>query len=183
MDELEIINRAKLNDEEAFEQLIEKYKPIIERFAYQIGVKDEDIAEIVQKTFIKIHRKLHQFVKGKFSTWLYQITLNITRDYYRKQKRESHLWNRAKEQQKQFHSSNYYFEKHEHVYLHECILQLDDKYKLPLILYYFHDRTYQEIAIILKIRLSTVKARIYRAKQKLKTLFEETINKEVYQNG
>ncbi|WP_249871162.1 RNA polymerase sigma factor [Oceanobacillus saliphilus] len=183
MNEQEIIQRVKLNDEKAFEQLIDHYKPVIERFAYQFGIKQENISDIVQETFIKIYRKIHLYTKGKFSTWLYKITLNVTRDYYRKEKRSTKLMDRAKERQQGMHARGYYFEKQEHLFLHECIQKLDAKYKLPLILYYFHDKTYDEIALILNIKLSMVKTRIYRGKRKVKELYESTIGEEVYQNG
>lgn len=183
MDECEIVNRAKLKDETAFEQLIDTYKPVIERFAYQFGVKQENIPDIVQETFIKIHRKLHQFQKGKFTTWVFQVTLNVVRDQYRKQKRELKLIDKAKQNQLQTIQSGYYFEKQEHLFLHECIQKLDEKYKIPLILFYFHDKSYDEIALILKIKLSVVKTRIHRGKGKLKELFETSIGVEVYQNG
>ena len=77
----------------------------------------------------------------------------------------------------------YYFEKEEHLFLHECIQQLEAKYKVPLILYYFHDKTYEETAEILKIKLSLVKTRIHRGKNKLKQLYEKTGGREVYMNG
>ena len=96
MDETELVNGAKIKDEDAFEQLIDTYKPVIERFAYQFGVKQENIPDIVQETFIKIHRKSHQFHKGKFTTWVYQITLNVVRDQYRKQKRDRKLIDKAR---------------------------------------------------------------------------------------
>lgn len=77
----------------------------------------------------------------------------------------------------------YYFEKQEHFLLHECIHQLDLKYKSPLILYYFHEKTYEEIAMILKIKLSAVKTRMHRGKKQLKQIYEQSEGKEVYSNG
>ena len=183
MDETELANGAKIKDEDAFEQLIDTYKPVIERFAYQFGVKQENIPDIVQETFIRIHRKSHQFHKGKFTTWVYQITLNVVRDQYRKQKRDRKLIDKARQSQLQTIKNSYYFEKQEHLFLHECIQKLDAKYKIPLILYYFHDKSYDEIALILSIKLSVVKTRIHRGKAKLKEIFETSIGEEVYQNG
>ncbi len=42
------------------------------------------------------------------------------------------------------------FEEEEHDVLHEAVKQLDEKYRIPIILFYFHDQSYEEIAIILK---------------------------------
>ncbi|PAV28757.1 hypothetical protein CIL05_15880 [Virgibacillus profundi] len=183
MEEDEIIKLAKAKDEKAFEQLVNQYKPIVEKFAFQFGMEPEIIPDIVQETFIKIYRKIHQYHRGKFSTWIYQITLNVTRDYYRKRKREFNLIDKAKKTQIMEIQGGYYFEKEEHLFLHECIQKLDPKYKTPIILYYFHDKTYEEIAMILKIKLSSVKTRIHRGKMKLKEIYEQAEGKEVYMNG
>jgi len=174
----DIIQRAKEKDEAAFEEIIDTYKPTIERFAFQFGIDESNLADIVQETFIKIYRKLHQYHTGKFSTWIYQITLNTTRDFYRKQKRNQALVQKSMEQQKENFSAGYYFEQWEHVLLHECVQQLEPKYKVPLILHYFHDKSYEEIGIILKIKISTVKTRLYRAKRKLKADYEKEKEKE-----
>jgi RNA polymerase sigma-70 factor (ECF subfamily) len=173
-----LIRRAKEKDESAFEEIIDTYKPVVERFAFQFGINHTHLADIVQETFIKIYRKLDQYHRGKFSTWIYQITLNTTRDFYRKQKREQALIQKSMEQEKENISAGYYFEREEHVLLHESIQQLEPKYKAPLILYYFHDKSYEEIGVILKIKLSAVKTRLHRAKRKLKKIYENEIGEE-----
>ena len=60
----------------------------VEKFAYQCGVRLDDISDVTQEVFIKVYRFLHQFKQERFTTWLYKITLNTARDYYRKESRE-----------------------------------------------------------------------------------------------
>ncbi|MUV38250.1 hypothetical protein JNUCC1_02086 [Lentibacillus sp. JNUCC-1] len=181
MDEEEIISRVKGDDEHAFAQLVDEYKPVIERFAFQFGIDFGSVADVVQETFIKIHRHIHRFKKGKFSTWVYKITLNVARDHHRKNKRQQRLWERVKKNYPQ-KTSTTFFEKAEHVRLHECLQQLDEKYKTPLILYYFHDQSYEDIAFILKIKLSVVKTRLHRGKGQLRHLYTD-LNGEVESHG
>ncbi|GAB3803476.1 RNA polymerase sigma factor [Virgibacillus kimchii] len=176
--EKEVILRAKEKDEAAFEQIINTYQPTVERFAFQFGIDQSNLGDIVQETFIKIYRKLHQYQRGKFSTWIYQITLNTTRDFYRKQKREQALVQKSMEREKENLPEGYFFEREEHLLLHECMQKLEMKYREPLILFYFHDRSYEEIGVILQIKLASVKTRIHRAKQKLKELYENENGKE-----
>ena len=45
---------------------------------------------------------------------------------------------------------------------------MDEKYRIPLILFYFQELSYQQIADVLNITLATVKTRIFRAKDSLK---------------
>lgn len=180
--ENELIQRAKEKDEAAFEEIIDMYKPIVERFAFQFGIDRTNLGDIVQETFIKIYRKLHQYHTGKFSTWIYRITLNTTRDFYRKQKREKKLLQKSMEHQKDILLGGYYFEREEHLFLHECMQQMEPKYKEPLILFYFHDKSYEEIGVILQIKLAAVKTRIHRAKLKLKEIYENEDGEEGIDN-
>ena len=57
--------------------------------------------------------------------------------------------------------------------LHKAIIKLDEKYRIPLILFYFQDLTYEQIADILSITLSAVKTRLFRARSRLKNVIEE----------
>jgi RNA polymerase sigma-70 factor, ECF subfamily len=67
--------------------------------------------------------------------------------------------------------------------LHECLQKLDEKYKAPIILYYFHEKKYEEIADILSVNLSTIKTRLLRGKSLLKKLLEEAEKREGTING
>ncbi|MFD2045177.1 RNA polymerase sigma factor [Ornithinibacillus salinisoli] len=183
MEEGQLIQLVKENDENAFEQLIEKYKPIVERFAFQFGVSPEYIPDIVQETFIKVYRKLHQYNSGRLSTWIYRITLNTARDHFRKQQKDKKVLHKATEIQKMQHSYGYYFEKEEHVIIHECLQDMDQKYRSPLILFYFHDKTYDDIGKILRLKTSVVKTRIHRAKKHLKKAYEKMEVQEVLLHG
>ncbi|WP_164668277.1 RNA polymerase sigma factor [Virgibacillus doumboii] len=181
MEEEDIISLAKAKDEQAFEWIVKKYKPVIEKFAFQFGIKQEYISDVVQETFIKVYRKIHLYHQGKFSTWVYQITLNVARDFHRRKKRNLNIMKNSV--QLYDHSIGYLFEKEEHLLLHDYIQKLEQKYKLPIILYYFHDKPYDEIAIILNIKLSVVKTRIYRGKKRLKQMYEPDLNEEVKKHG
>lgn len=170
----ETIKRAQLGDKEAYLQLIEHYHFTVEKFAYQCGVYPQDINDVTQEVFIKLYRFLSQFDDSKFTTWLYKITVNTARDYYRKTKREQERQHKLQQQSTvpvltpEQHLLR--FEEDQH--LHRCLQQLDEKYRYPIILFYFHDLTYEQIADVLSITLSTVKVRILRAKAQLKILLE-----------
>lgn len=91
MDEIQekkLIRQALEGNDLAFRDLIEAYYKTIERFARQIGVQEDDLADVTQEVFIKVYRFLSKYSRGKFSTWLYSITLNVSKDLFKKQKRE-----------------------------------------------------------------------------------------------
>ncbi|WP_339254606.1 sigma-70 family RNA polymerase sigma factor [Sporosarcina sp. FSL W8-0480] len=171
MDESNLIVNAQNGDRAAFAQLMDIHYRTVEKFAYQCGVRIDDIPDVTQEVFIKLYRFLHQFNQQRFTTWLYKITLNTARDYYRKEGRETAKEERLKREGKPTGNQSaehqvLLFEEDQE--LHESILRLDEKYRIPLILFYFQDLSYQQIADVLNITLSTVKTRIFRAKDVLK---------------
>ncbi len=173
--ETELIERAQQGNKDAYIELIRTHQRTVEKFAFQCGVHSNDLADVSQEVFVKLYRFLHQFKQDRFTTWLYKITLNATRDYYRKQHREQEKEERLSAQRQTPSSSA---EKHvlnfeEDRLLHNAIQALDEKYRYPLILFYFHELKYEEIAEVLNISLSTVKVRILRAKEKLKAVLME----------
>ncbi|HET7616197.1 MAG TPA: RNA polymerase sigma factor [Bacillales bacterium] len=176
MDEEKIIQRAKAGDAEAFRTLVEHYFPIVERFAYQIGSPSSHIEDITQEVFLRVYRFLDRYSSGKFTTWLYRITLNVFRDMMRKDKRNRERVERLSQQPQpeSRHVEDQLLADAEHRHLHNLITGLDEKYKVPLVLFYFHEKKYDEIADILAIPLSTVKTRISRARARLKTALESS---------
>ncbi|KZZ83363.1 MULTISPECIES: RNA polymerase sigma factor [Bacillaceae] len=185
MQEDELVAKAKQGNTAAFHQLVENYRPVVERFAYQLGNRQDDIDDITQEVFIRVYRFLDQFTKAKFSTWLYKITLNVTRDAARK--RASALRKVFKlqhEQHEEYPAAEAIIIKNENDRaLHICLQKLDEKYKVPIILFFFHEKKYEEIAEIQSLTLSTVKTRILRGKAKLKKLLEDFERKEGETHG
>ncbi|WP_432360184.1 RNA polymerase sigma factor [Sporosarcina sp. UB5] len=171
MEEADLITHAQNGDRDAFAQLMNMHFRTIEKFAYQCGVRLDDIPDVTQEVFIKLYRFLPQFNQQRFTTWLYKITLNTARDHYRKAGREVAREERMKVEGKLAHepsteSKILLFE--EDRALHEAILRLEEKYRIPIVLFYFQELTYQQIADVMNITLATVKTRIFRAKDSLK---------------
>lgn len=175
MREQELIALAQKGNMSAFQELVKIYYPVVERFAYQLGNRSDEIEDITQEVFIRVYRFLNQFSKAKFTTWLYKITLNVTRDTARK--RNQNLKRVLKLKQERLENSLevevHIIQSEEDRNLHICLQKLDEKYRIPIILHYFHDKKYDEIAEIMSLTLSTIKTRILRGKAMLKKALEE----------
>ncbi|MFT4413004.1 RNA polymerase sigma factor [Fredinandcohnia humi] len=185
MSEEELIILARKGNTSAFQQLVEIYYPVVERFAYQLGNRHDEIEDITQEVFIRVYRFINQFSKAKFTTWLYKITLNVTRDSARKRSQNLKRVIRFKhEVQEAFPEvESHIIQNEEDRNLHKCLQRLDEKYRIPIVLYYFHDKKYEEIAEITSLTLSTVKTRILRGKAILKKSLEEIEEKEGKNHG
>lgn len=166
----ELVRSAKKGDRQSLQKLIELHLHIVERFAFQIGVSRNDVEDVTQEVFIRVFRFLHQYSGKTFTTWLYKITLNVARDYFKKLNREKAKAEKIFEQTSPFERDieQNIFEKEEDAELHVLIQQLDEKYKIPLVLFYFHDKKIEDIAHILSLPVSTVKTRLSRARLQLK---------------
>lgn len=176
MVELELIERAQQGDKAAYAELIHIHYRTVEKFAFQCGVRVNDIPDVAQEVFVKLYRFLHQFQRDRFTTWLYKITLNTARDYYRKESKE-----KKKEQKLNSEVDINYTTRsaedrvlvfEEDRELHNAIQTLDEKYRHPIIMYYFHELSYEQIAEVLNIPLSTIKIRLMRAKALLKSALQ-----------
>ena len=88
MDEKELIERAKLKDEESFKILIDKYKNYV--FAIILSkVSDYQEAEnISQEVFIQIFLSLDSYKDDNFKAWIGRISFNKTIDYLRKKNKD-----------------------------------------------------------------------------------------------
>jgi RNA polymerase sigma-70 factor (ECF subfamily) len=88
MDEIDDITleRAKRGSNEAFRRLYGHYSSFVWRLCYRSSNGDAACAEeIMQNTFVKVHRYLGGFLKGStFSTWLYSVTYHCINEYFAK---------------------------------------------------------------------------------------------------
>ncbi|MFX3675327.1 MAG: RNA polymerase sigma factor [Paenisporosarcina sp.] len=173
MQDTEMIDRAQNGDKLAYGELMDLYYRTIEKFAFQCGVKVDDIQDLTQEVFIELYRFLPQFQREQFTTWLYKITLNATRDYYRKEKLEKEenlkLQDKSTSGVSTRSSQSRVLVFEEDRELHEAIQLLEEKYRNPIILFYFHELSLEQIGEILNIPTATVETRLLSSKEQLKT--------------
>jgi len=88
---LDIIEKAKKGDQNAFQQIVDKYKTQVASIAYKMVGDYEDAKDISQIVFVKTYQNLVNFdTSKKLSTWLYRITINASIDFIRKHKKHKH---------------------------------------------------------------------------------------------
>src|SRR5213595_1665574 len=84
----ELVARSKTGDTESFNQLVKRWERPIFALAYRTLGREEDARDVTQETFLRAFRALPRFKgQAKFSSWLYRITLNLCRDWIRREKR------------------------------------------------------------------------------------------------
>lgn len=163
---------------ELFGFLVQRYEAKIRRYAGKFLFGYNDIDDIIQEVFLKAYVNIQSFdVSRKFSSWLYRIAHNEFINAIKKRKKEPlplfdadalfpHLISRENVDKE----AN---EKETKQLIDKCLNRLEPKYREPLVLYYFEELSYKEIADILRIPVSTVGIRIKRAKKIMKSLITD----------
>jgi RNA polymerase sigma factor (sigma-70 family) len=173
-----VIAEALAGDNRGFQKLMEKYHDAIFNFIYRMVRDREQVEDLTQEAFIKAFASLQSFNEEyAFSTWLYKIATNNSIDYIRKKKLQMFSIDKPIESK----DSDFTFELPDDSYeadrelisdqravmLNEAIDQLPEKYRLVIRLRHVEERSYEEIAKMLKLPIGTVKAHIFRARELL----------------
>ena len=186
--DLEKIELCQSGNNEAFSFLVEKYKNLVYKLALRMTGNYHDSEDIAQESFLRAYRSLHQYnPKYSFSSWLYQITLNIIRDRMRK-KDYAIPFSASHPEQDPEETANPVFpgddaltiNPEERQIQQENINNLQSAINiLPLphreiiILRHIQNLSYYEIGRVLNIPVNSVKVRLHRARIQLKDLLEK----------
>ncbi len=168
----ELVVRILRGEDHLFEKLLDRYRNQVAALIYSITGSQSDLEDIAQETFLTIYKNLPSF-RGQSSlgTWIYRITVNKTRDWQRRHylRRPVELLEltglyRASPRQKLA------FEEQE--VIRDAIRQLPEKYRLVIVLYYFHDLSCREIAEVLALPKKTVETRLIRGRKRIEKMLD-----------
>src|SRR5688572_19425117 len=82
-----LIRETLAGESQAFGLLMDKYRPRLLELAFRILRNKEDAEDVIQRVFLETYRHLSDFRHdSKFSTWIYSIALNRTRNHLRGRK-------------------------------------------------------------------------------------------------
>ncbi|NLK28584.1 MAG: sigma-70 family RNA polymerase sigma factor [Clostridiales bacterium] len=175
-------NLSEKSPDYDIENLIRQYGNDVLRTAYMY-VKDLHTAEdIFQDVFIKVNQKLSTFEgNSSIKTWIIRITINTCKDFLKS------AWNRRvvpmMEYQEDSIISDTDYDSVERQdtndLIKEAVLSLPSKYKEVVLCVYYNEMTIAETASILNIAEGTVKSRLSRARQKLKSVLEGRVSDEL----
>lgn len=153
-------------------ELMETHAKKVYLLAYSY-VKDKGMAEdISQDVFIQCFRYLDRFRgDAAISSWLYRITVNQSKDILRR-KKLAQLKYPLKYFEKEQHSESTeqsYIKKNQREQVLQAVMDLPIKYREVLVLFYFYDQKIEEISTTLNEKENTIKTRLARGRDKLKT--------------
>ena len=167
----ELVARSMGGDVDSFNQLVLRWERPIYALAYRVIGREEDARDVAQETFLRAFRALSGFKgQAKFSSWLYRITLNLCRDWIRRERRAPvaqapegvDLIELASEAEPVESIEDLVARRELGRAVAKAMAMLPEEQRTAIVLKEYHGLTFQEIADLLDCPLSTVKTRLYQ---------------------
>ena len=167
----ELVTRSAGGDMESFNQLVVRWERPIYALAYRVIGREEEARDLVQEAFLRAYRSLGGFRgDAKFSSWLYRITLNLCRDWIRRQKRAPFVETPEGVDVIELAGEHGPVESVEDLVarrdlgaaVNRAMAVLSEDQRKAIVLKEYQGLTFQEIADLLDCPLSTVKTRLYQ---------------------
>lgn len=187
-DEKLLLKRAKSGDIEAFEALIKGSEKKVFNIALRMTGSHDDAMDLSQEVYIKVFKALSTFKEeASFFTWVYRIAYNTCVDEIRKKDKvkiisydneieteDGEL--RVQIEDKALLPLEQVEKKEEKERLKKAITKMSLNHREVLIMRDLQGMSYDEIAEIIKCPPGTVKSRINRARQELKSIYLSLVN-------
>jgi RNA polymerase sigma-70 factor (ECF subfamily) len=169
------LRRACAGDHRAFAQLVQAYQGPVYNLCYRALGNVEEAEDATQETFLRVYTNLHRYDQNRrFLNWILTIASNYCIDRLRKR---HHPWTSlddvafSEPLSSPLEAAERQIERREQAEtIQQLLNRLPPDYRIPLILLYWYDFSYEAIAETLQISVSAVKSRLHRARHRLAEL-------------
>jgi RNA polymerase sigma-70 factor (ECF subfamily) len=179
LDDRALVRRARQEDLEAFDELVQRYQERVYATIYHMTGNHEDANDLAQEAFIKAYRSLRSF-KGdsSFFTWVYRIAVNRTINFLKQRKRRNHLslndLDASAERDPDLVALISEKTPRRDVSLSElqeklnvALQKLSDTHRLVVTLHDVQGLSHEEIGRVMDCNVGTVRSRLFYARQQL----------------
>lgn len=177
LSEAQLIERCRQGDEQAFRELVERYKNLVFGVLARSVSDRARVEDLSQEVFLRIHRGLPYFRgDAKLTTWIFRIVLNLL-------SQESAGRRSAQEVPLDLETPAHEPRARDRMpadlelrdRLDKALARLPPNYRLLVAAHYLHDVKYEELAEALGIPVGTVKTHLHRAKKQLRAVLESEL--------
>lgn len=169
-EDLRLVSMVLDGQVNAFRYLVEKYQTPIYNLIVRIIHDKNEAKEITQDVFVKAYESLASFRSDhKFFSWIYRIAVNATLNWLKKQKRMVGL-----DTLKGVSYSTEESVNEREQLMQKAINMLNEKYKVLVVLKYYEQMSYKEVAETMSITEKKVRSRLFEARLQLKEMLEKT---------
>ena len=154
-----------MNNEE-FETLAKRHMDMVFRLAFNYMKSASDADDVTQNVLLRLLKNGKPFASGEHARyWLVRVTVNECRRALRSP------WRRVGDIEE--YAESLQFETPEHSELFYAVMELPEKYRTAIYLHYYEGYSTKEIAEIIGVPAATVRTRLRRAREQLKTGLKE----------
>ena len=151
---------------EEFTIFAKKYMDTIYRVAYSWTKNTDDANDVTQDVLIQLYKTTKEFESDShMKNWLIKVTVNCCKMIFRSP------WSKMEDIEN--YGETLGFEDESYLDLFLAVMNLDKKYRVPLMLFYYEGYSTAEIASLLGIPEKTVSTRLFRAKGRLRDYLKE----------
>lgn len=192
--EEQLIENTREGDVRAFELLVERYQPRVNRVTMSVLKNTADAEEVAQDVFLTVFGKIEHFRgDSSFWTWVHRIAVNSALMRRRRLKTGTHMsleevmpsfdergYLKASVVDGQHTSGDPAIQEEERVRIKEAVARLEHKYRIVFVLRQLEELSTDETARILGLTTAAVKSRLHRARLFLRSdladYFAERLN-------
>ncbi|MDR3166534.1 MAG: sigma-70 family RNA polymerase sigma factor [Treponema sp.] len=172
-DDQMIVAQIVSGQKELFRLLVKRYEQAVYGMGLSFFRNTEDASDFTQEVFIKVFRNLSRFEgRSRFSTWLYKIAYNTAINNVTR-KREYHSLAEDEPLSGGDTPERNVLRAAAREAVLKAITELPDRYRICVDLFFFYDRSYQEIEAITGYPVNTIKSHVFRAKKLLRERLED----------
>lgn len=177
----QLVRKARRGDKEAFISLIEMQKHSMYKVAVGILKNDADAADAIQDTILSCYENLRNLREPKyFQTWITRILINHCNRILAERKKVVPVEGFLESEQNMYGAGAEKNATENEEFL-EMLGQLEERYRVVLLLYYVEEFSIKEISEILKTNENTVKTRLARGRGVFKKAYLKAHPEMVFQ--
>jgi RNA polymerase sigma factor (sigma-70 family) len=184
MSDAALVELVLNGDQDVFAVLVERYKDAVQNLAYRMLGNTTEAEDVTQETFVRAYTQLATYKSAhKFSTWLLSIASHLSIDQLRRRRflalplEDVPFLEWIVDAGVSPEQSALQGERQDEI--QDYLQRLPAKYRAVIVLRYWHDFSYEEIASALNLTPPLVKARLHRARELLaRYIHQKTENEE-----
>lgn len=184
LDDQSILEAIARNTDRGYHHLVDAYASRVFSTTLNLLRNQEDAEDVTQEVFTTIYLSLETFEgNSKLSTWIYSVTTNKCKEFLRKKTRKKRSGYHTGLETEDSHTVPIQIVEFQHPgvvledkeranVLFSAIEQLAENQQLAYTLNKIEGRSYQEVAEIMKVSVSSVESLLFRAKKRLRQLLQ-----------
>ena len=167
-----------------FEQVVREHQEFVFRTLARLTGAGEHVEDLAQEVFLRLYRGLENFRgEAKLTTWLYRITLNVAQDEWKRRKKEQGHTSfddaEAGWAERLPHADGNAEQILSHrqamAAVNDALSELSENERATIVMFHQEECTYEQISVVMKLPLNTVRTHLHRGRQKLKERLKERL--------